>query len=94
MGVCRSILRLVSPVGILPVILSLVIALVMAPVVLQAQPANETGKIAFAGGMKASTFAFDWQKGMIFVPVRINGSRQLSFVLDTGSTRILIDRRE
>jgi predicted aspartyl protease len=39
-----------------------------------------------------STFAFDWRKGMIFVPVRVDGSRPLSFVLDTGSTRNLIDR--
>src|SRR5260370_23548539 len=30
---------------------------------------------------------------MIFLPVRINGSGPLSFVLDSGSTRILIDRK-
>src|SRR5256885_4860274 len=29
---------------------------------------------------------------MIFLPVRINGSKPLSFVLDTGSTKTLIDR--
>ena len=46
----------------------------------------------FAGTGKTSTFAFEWRKGMIFVPVRLNGSRPLSFVLDTGSTRNLIDR--
>jgi hypothetical protein len=28
----------------------------------------------------------------IFVPVRLNGSRPLSFALDTGSTRMLVDR--
>jgi hypothetical protein len=34
-----------------------------------------------------STFAFEWRKGMIFVPVRIDGSRPLSFALYTRSTR-------
>jgi hypothetical protein len=47
---------------------------------------------ALAGPGNTSTFAFEWRKGMIFVPVRLNGSRPLSFVLDTGSTRNLIDR--
>jgi len=56
------------------------------------QASGSTGKIAFAGPGKKSTFAFGWRKGMIFVPVRINGSRPLSFVLDTGSTRNIIDR--
>lgn len=37
-------------------------------------------------------FNFDWRNEMIFVPVRVNGSRPLSFVLDTGSARNLIDR--
>jgi hypothetical protein len=48
---------------------------------------------ASAGPGKTSTFPFDWRWGMIFVPVRIDGSRPLSFVLDTGSTRNLIDRK-
>jgi hypothetical protein len=46
---------------------------------------------AFAHGSK-STFPFEWRQEMIFVPVRINGSEPLAFVLDTGSTRMLIDR--
>jgi len=46
----------------------------------------------FAGQGQTSTFAFEWRKGMIFVPVRVNGSKPWSFVLDTGSTRNLIDR--
>lgn len=69
-----------------------VIALTMISVVLPAQSRGATGKPAFAGDVKSSTFAFDWRKGMIFLPVRVNGSRALSFVLDSGSTRILIDR--
>jgi len=48
---------------------------------------------ASAGPGKTSTFPFDWRWGMIFVPVRIDGSRPLSFVLDTWSTRNLIDRK-
>lgn len=60
-------------------------ALAIFPVGLRAQA-------TFAGQSKMSTFSFDWRKGMIFLPVRVNGSKQLSFVLDTGSTRNLIDR--
>jgi hypothetical protein len=48
--------------------------------------------IAFAVPGQPSTFAFEWRKGMIFIPVRLNGSRPLSFVLDTGSTRSVVDR--
>lgn len=29
---------------------------------------------------------------MIFLPVRLNGSKPYSFVLDTGSMRMLVDR--
>lgn len=69
-----------------------VMALMMFPVLLRAQPSDVTGKVVFADKGKASTFPFDWRKGMIFVPVRINGSKLLSFVLDSGSTKTLIDR--
>lgn len=69
-----------------------VMALAMLATVSHAQPSNLTGKVVFAGEGKATTFAFDWQNGMIFVPVRMNGSRTLSFVLDSGSARMLIDR--
>ena len=58
-------------------------------VLLVAQPSNLASKVAFAKDSNASTFAFEWRKGMIFVPIRINGSRLLSFVLDT---RTIIDR--
>jgi Aspartyl protease len=67
-------------------------ALTIAPVVLHTQPSDSADKAAIASDGSVSTFAFDWRKGMIFVPVRINGSRPLSFVLDSGSTRTLIDR--
>jgi hypothetical protein len=56
------------------------------------QASDLAGKATFAGQGKTSTFAFDWRQGMIFVPVRLNGSRELSFVLDSGSTRNVIDR--
>ena len=71
--------------------LSLVI-LTMFPVLAFAQSSAEAGNIIFASDSKASTFPFEFRKGMIFIPVHINGSKPLSFVLDTGSSRILIDR--
>jgi Aspartyl protease len=70
-----------------------VIAPMLLSALLRAEPPEPPGKIVFAGDSKSSTFAFDWRKGMIFVQVRINGSRPLSFVLDSGSSRILIDRK-
>jgi hypothetical protein len=69
-----------------------VIVLVMLPTGLHADASDSIGKAVFADRGNSSTFAFDWRKGMIFVPVRINGSKPLSFVLDSGSTRMLIDR--
>jgi hypothetical protein len=62
------------------------------PVGLCAQAADVNAKITFAGGSTESTFGFDWRSGMVFVPVRLNGSRALSFVLDTGSSRTIVDR--
>ena len=38
-------------------------------------------------------FPFEWSEGMIVLPVSIRGSKPLRFVLDSGSSRILIDRR-
>jgi hypothetical protein len=72
-----------------------VMTLAMFPVLSQAQASSATGKPIFSGdaNAKSCTFAFEWREGLIFLPIRINGSRPLSFVLDTGSTRILIDRK-
>jgi hypothetical protein len=67
----RPISRLVLPM----------LALIV-PVVLHTQPPDVTSKVAVSSDGDVTTFAFDWRKGMIFVPVRINGSRPLSFVLD------------
>jgi len=67
--------------------------LAMFSVLSQAQASSATGKAIFSGDAKASTFAFEWREGLIYLPVRINGSKPLSFVLDTGSARILIDRK-
>jgi len=66
-------------------------ALSMVPVTLCAQASNANGKVTFAAGDRRSTFGFDWRNGMVFVPVRLNGSRTLSFVLDTGSARTIVD---
>jgi Aspartyl protease len=46
----------------------------------------------FASAKNTATFPFEWREGMIFIPVSISGSQTLHFVLDTGSTRILIDK--
>jgi hypothetical protein len=71
----------------------LAIILTTLPAVMHAQQAaGSSSKVTFTGDTKTSTFAFDWRKGMIFVPVRINGSGPLSFVLDTGSSKTIIDR--
>jgi len=70
----------------------LMLTLTIFPVKSRAQSSDIISKVAFTSDGKATTFSFDWRKGMIFVPVRINGSKPLSFVLDSGSTRTLIDR--
>jgi hypothetical protein len=69
----------------------LAMALSMVPIALCARASDTNDKARFAADRK-STFGFDWRNGMIFVPVRLNGSRPLSFVLDTGSTRMIVDR--
>src|SRR5579872_863976 len=70
-----------------------IIALTVSPVALHSQLSDGAGETHFTSDRKATTFVFDWRKGMIFVPVRVDGSRLLSFVLDSGSARMLIDRR-
>ncbi len=70
---------------------SLLISLTFLPVALRAQAADVVIKNTFAVG-EQSSFPFEFRKDMIFVPVRLNGSEPLSFVLDTGSTRMLVDR--
>src|SRR5580700_1329314 len=70
-----------------------IMALTVSRVALHSQPSGWASENQFTSDRKAATFVFDWRKGMIFVPVGIDGSRPLSFVLDSGSTRMLIDRR-
>lgn len=81
-----TVFRLISKLA-LPVM-----TLAMFPIGMRAQPSGPDSKVVFASGGQASTFAFDFRKGMIFVPVRVNGSSPLSFVLDSGSTRVIVDR--
>jgi hypothetical protein len=85
----RLLLRLA-----LPVFLTMM-ALAMFSVSSQAQASSATGKAIFSGpaNTKSCTFAFEWRAGLIFLPIRIDGSKPLSFALDTGSARILIDRK-
>jgi hypothetical protein len=61
------------------------------PLLFRAQARDLTMKNIFAIGDQTS-FPIEFRQGMIFVPVRINGSRPLSFMLDTGSTQMLVDR--
>jgi len=69
-----------------------VVALAMLSGASRAQAPDSTGQAGLARDSKASSFPFDWREGMIFLPVRINGSNPLAFVLDSGSSRTLIDR--
>lgn len=68
-------------------------ALAMFSVSSPAQTSSVIGKAVFSGGAKSCTFPFEWREGLIFLPIRVNGSKPLSFALDTGSARILIDRK-
>jgi hypothetical protein len=77
---------LLSRLGLLAMALSTV------DVALGAQASGENAKVTFAAGRRESTFGFDWHNGMIFIPVCLNGSRPLSFVLDSGSARTIVDR--
>lgn len=70
----------------------LAMALSIVSVALCAGASDTSRKATFAAGDRKSTFGFDWRNGMIVVPVRLNGSRPLSFVLDSGSTRMIVDR--
>ena len=46
----------------------------------------------FANKAGSATFPFEMSQGEVIVPVSIRGSRPLRFVLDSGSTRTLIDK--
>jgi len=70
---------------------SLIIIFTFLPVALRAQALDLNAKNTFATG-EESSFPFEFRKGMIFVPVRLNGSKPLSFVLDSGSTRMIVER--
>lgn len=70
---------------------SLSIILALLPVALHAQAVDPSAKDVFASG-EQSSFPFEFRKGMIFLPVRLNGSKPVSFVLDSGSTKMFVDR--
>src|SRR5438270_8837827 len=50
------------------------------------------GENVFANIGGTTSFPFELSQGVIIVPVSINGSKPLRFVLDSGSTRTLIDQ--
>ena len=70
--------------------LLLTMALVVAPVAAWTQVLDTSRQVTFTAASSKSTFG--WNKGMIFVAIRLNGSPPLSFVLDTGSSRTIVDR--
>lgn len=70
---------------------SLLITLTLLPVALRAQAPDLNTRNNFAKGDESS-FPFEFRNGMVFVPVRLNGSKPLSFVLDTGSAKMFVDR--
>jgi hypothetical protein len=59
---------------------------------LAAQKVSSEPTDIFSGAGSSTTFAFEWHEGLVFLFVSVDGSRPLRFVLDSGSTRILIDR--
>jgi hypothetical protein len=83
---------MVSAKSLLLRLVLLTMALAVAPVAVWAQVSDTSHEVTFTAGGGKSTFAFRWNRGMIFVPIRLNGSPPLSFVLDTGSTRTIVDR--
>jgi hypothetical protein len=64
-------------------VLAMALSIVSAELCARASDSN--GKATFSAGDRKSTFGFDWRNGMIVDPVRLNASRPLSFVLDSGS---------
>lgn len=50
------------------------------------------GQDVFANGSGKTSFPFELSQGEIIIPISINRSRPLRFVLDSGSTRTLIDQ--
>lgn len=59
---------------------------------LAAQKVSSEPTDIFSGAESSTTFPFEWREGLVFLLVSVDGSRPLNFVLDSGSTRILIDR--
>lgn len=52
-----------------------------------------TSPVEFKSTQRSTTFKVDSLDGLIFVPVKINDTEQRWFVLDTGSSRMLIEKK-
>ncbi len=59
------------------------------PLRAQTRPLDQN---VFADKAGSTSFPFELSQGEVIVPVSIHGSRPLRFVLDSGSTRTLVDR--
>jgi hypothetical protein len=81
--------------GLLISDLSIRIGLLIASFALSAQTPTppSTPPFKFTSASQQTHFPIELHSGLVFVPLSINGSRQLWFVLDSGSSRILIDRK-
>jgi Aspartyl protease len=82
-----------EPFGIAPFVLGrflLLSALLCWALQLRAQSAQDQN--VFVDKEGRTSFPIELRQGLVMVPVSIHGSRSLRFVLDTGSTRTLVDK--
>jgi hypothetical protein len=81
--------RLFAATGPLGLLLVIVLLCSSPHLTGQKSPVDQN---VFANKAGSTSFAFELSQGMVIVPVSIHGSRPLRFVLDSGSTRTLVDR--
>src|SRR5262245_13758129 len=74
-----------------PSLLLLVVSVSLA-LLAQGQTLGHAEPKAPAASQPAHTLSFELYRNLIFVPVRINGSKPLSFIVDSGSGICMIDR--
>lgn len=66
-------------------------ALLLYPLTLSSQMAQNKLDHKFLGSEHRTVVPFDLYKNQIFVPMQVNGSRPLWFILDTGANTAAID---
>lgn len=68
-------------------------ALALVGAVHGALPAVAAGAVEFQNPQRSTTFKIETLDGLVFVPVQLNKAPQRWFVLDTGSSRMLIEKK-